>query len=332
MENFSIFNEYFNQNNFSDRFLKDQDKAVDVIIPVINTNFLFKANLHSFYREIPINKLIIGDGGSNDDTIEIVTKFPRVEIIKQEGYNSQGFAIKELILAAKTKYFIYLHADVFLPPSWFDDMYQHREKYEWYECFRRMTVLFEYPEIHAFNAERAYSGSQFGKTEFMKRIVRDTIDDDYLQRNEDIILMELTKSNGGNYGKIKDTFHYHQTANKKGNQEPNLDKLFLTRKSDPDWEKKIFNMQYRGIIKYLDPKDYLVDNIFLAILKLTNMNQFNWVEFRKWVKETNPIWLDYITRLKFYRFQFRKFKSSFLKILITETQIGRYYHKIKNKS
>ena len=332
MENFSIFNEYFNQNNFVDRYLLEKEKSVDVIIPVINTNFLFKTNLYSFYREIPINNLIIGDGGSNDDTIDIVKKFPRVKIINQSGYVSQGFAIKELILSVKSKYFIYLHADVFLPPKWFDKMYEFKEDFEWYECFRRMTVLFEYPEIHAYNAERAYSGSQFGKTEFMKKIVKETIDDDYLQRNEDIILMELTKSNGGRYGKIRETFHYHQTANKKGNQEPNLDKLFLTKKSDPEWEKKIFNMQYKGIIKYLNPKDYLIDNVFLSILKLTNMNEFDWIEFKLWVRKNNPVWLKHITKFKFYKFQFKKFKSSFLKILITETQIGKYYNKLKNKA
>ena len=91
-------------------------------------------------------------------------------------------------------------------------------------------------------------------------------------------------------------------------------------------------MQYRGIIKYLNPKDYLIKNVFLSILKLINMNEFDWSEFKIWVKETNPVWLNHITRLKFYKFQFRRFKSSFIKILINETQLGKYYHKIKNKS
>ena len=92
----SIFNKYFNKpEKLSDRKIVNNEEGVDVIIPLLNTNELFERNLFNFYESIPIERLIIGDGGCTDNSIQIATKFPRVEIIKQHGYNSQGYAIKE---------------------------------------------------------------------------------------------------------------------------------------------------------------------------------------------------------------------------------------------
>ena len=55
-----------------DRAVVEPDlDRVDVIVPVKNTRGNWKACLDSFYREIPINQLLIGDGGCTDDTIEI---------------------------------------------------------------------------------------------------------------------------------------------------------------------------------------------------------------------------------------------------------------------
>src|SRR5437763_15614085 len=72
----SIFREYYNEHTFVDRFETDRSAAVDVIIPVIHTNELWKANLFSLYREIPIHKLFIGDGGCVDNSIDVVKTFP----------------------------------------------------------------------------------------------------------------------------------------------------------------------------------------------------------------------------------------------------------------
>jgi len=53
----SIFREYYDKKPFIDRFLTQPNGSIDVIIPVVHTNELWEANLYSFYREIPINKL-----------------------------------------------------------------------------------------------------------------------------------------------------------------------------------------------------------------------------------------------------------------------------------
>lgn len=296
----SIFKKYYQKNKLSDRYEKGEGIGIDVIIPIINTNELWETNLYSFYKEIPISRLLIGDGGCTDDSLLILNQFPRVEVFNQEKYISQGYCIKELMLMVTSEHFIYLHADVFLPKGWFDSMYKYKNDYDWFECFRRMTLMFEYPHYEHHQAKRAFSGSQLGKTEIMKRSIQ-KIDDDYLQRNEDIIFAELIKQFGGKYAKIDDTFHYHQITNKEGDMEPDLKAINIIKKEEPKWEKRIFNMQYKGIIKYINvPEEYLIENIYRSIFKLIRLKDFNWREFYIWTKKTNKIWLKYVHRRGFF--------------------------------
>ena len=72
--------EFFADVAFADRFEREPDVAVDVIIPMLHTNELWRANLLSIYREIPVKRLLLGDGGCTENTIEIARSFPRVEV------------------------------------------------------------------------------------------------------------------------------------------------------------------------------------------------------------------------------------------------------------
>jgi hypothetical protein len=66
----SIFEEYYIPRPLEDRFARDASDAIEVIIPVIHTNELWRANPNSIYREIPVRRLLISDGGCKDDSIE----------------------------------------------------------------------------------------------------------------------------------------------------------------------------------------------------------------------------------------------------------------------
>lgn len=277
---------------FIDRKTINDEDPIDVILPLINTNILFEKNLKSFYKEIPINRLIVGDAGVTDDSINIVKKFPRVEVIDQKKYISLGYCIAELISFVETEWFIYLHADVFLPENWYDIMKKYQNKYDWYECDRRMMVFIEYdPGIK--NTNRAYSGSQIGRKKAFENLIP-KIDDDYLQRNEDIIFQELVLKEGLNYGRVLDTFHYHQVMNKKGEKEPKIKKVSIERLPDKQWEKKMYSMQAKGIIKYLQPKPYLIKSVNTSLKILKGHNSLNITDFMLWVKATNKNWLKYI--------------------------------------
>ena len=138
----SIFQKYYSEEPFIDVFLTDKERAIDVIIPVLNTNELWEADLYSFYREIPINRLLIGNGGVTDNTLDVLKAFPRVEIIELKG-TSLGYRIAKLMQQVTTDFFIYLHSDVYLPSGWFDKMYKYKDEYDWFECYRTLTVLVE---------------------------------------------------------------------------------------------------------------------------------------------------------------------------------------------
>ena len=287
------FLERFNlQEKFIDRKNLTIEDQVDVIIPIFNTNFLFEKNLHSFYREIPINRLIIGDGGSTDDSIEIVKKFPRVVIINQSKNKTLGFCIAELISLVETEWFIYLHADVYLPENWYDIMKKSKKKYDWFECSRRHVALFEYIVGYQMKNERAYSGSQIGRKKAFEKIIP-IIEDDYLYRNEDIIFAELIKFNGYKYGRVLDTYHYHQVMDKKGTKEPKF-KISLQKKENKEFRIKTHYMQAKGIIKHLYPKPYLIKNVNRSLKILYDNYEINLEGFRDWVKKENKIWLKFI--------------------------------------
>ena len=234
-------------------------------MPLLNTNELWEKNLYSFYREIPINHLLIGNGGCTDNSIEIVNKFPRVKVIDQISNCSLGYCIKELIENVKNDWFIYLHADVYLPENWYDKMKEHQKEYDWYECYRKLTVLVEFWSEEQQKQERAYSGSQIGRKATFKNILP-KIDDDYSYRNEDIIFSELIKEEGFKYGRVINTFHYHQVMNKRGEKEPKFKKVMIEKERDRDWQSLAYNMQARFIIKYLRPKKYLIKAVMIQFI------------------------------------------------------------------
>lgn len=308
----SIFEIYCSKDEFADRFKENEEESVDVIIPLLNTNELWEKNLYSFFKEIPINRLLIGDGGCTDGSVKIVKKFPRVKIIDQTSHNSLGYCIKELIENVETGWFVYLHADVYLPEGWYDEMVRYQNKYDWYECNRKIAILVEYWSEEQNKEERAYSGSQMGRTKVFENVVS-KIEDDYLNRNEDIIFSELIKAEGFKYGRIPDTYHYHQVMNKRNEKEPSFEKIIIKKARDIKWRKRTYDMQARGIIKYLQPKTYLVKTVNESILKLSEVGELDWSEFNRWVKKTNPVWLKHIkkstlkeTLIKFILKIFRK--------------------------
>jgi len=288
----TFFYKIFEKQELIDRKVLYNEEAVDVIIPIFNTNQLFEKNLFSFYREIPINKLIIGNGGSTDDSIETLKKFPRVKIINQSHNHTLGFCIAELISNVQTEWFIYLHADVYLPKNWYNTMKHYQKKYDWYECDSRNIVMIEY-NPNTKNAKRAYSGSQMGRKEAFKNIIP-KIQDDFLYRNEDIIFKELIIEEQFNYGRVLDTYSYHEVMNKKGEKEPKFKSVSIQRFVDIKWEIETLLMQVKGIIKYSKPKPYLVKAVNKPLKTLLEYHSLDIVNFKNWVKNVNESWLKYI--------------------------------------
>ncbi len=295
----SIFSQYYSDTKFVDKYKQFPEEAVDVIIPIIHTNELWKNNLNSIYREIPVKHLLIGDGGCIDDSIEIVKKFPRVRILNHRKYKTLGYSIRKLIEEVQTEWFIYLHSDVYLPKGWFDLMKKNRSQYDWFGCKMINTVLVEYPDQNNINKKRPYAGSQMGRKAVFKEGLK-VIDDDYIYRQEDFVFANIVDNAGGKNGQIDDVIHYHQTMYKPSKWRRKVKKVKLEMEIDPKEEFRTHYMQARGFIKYFDPNPYFVAWITSELASLQDLDRLDWKEFINWVKITNPAWLPF---LKYWRIQ-----------------------------
>ena len=253
---------------------------VDVIIPVKNTKDNWEDCLDSFYPEIPINRLLIGDGGSTDDTIKIVRKYPRVTVFDQSKFNLLGYRIKCLIEEVETEWFVYLHSDVSLPKGWYDEMCKYRGQWDWFECKRiAMYPNGKQQELTGqYKAPRAYSGSQMGKTTVLKKAV-EPFQDDYIYRTEDIIIKQNVESLGYKYGKAPTTFHYHYVV-------PHT----LTK----DEQVKLAIQTAKAVIKYLRPTRQNIVYVYRNIQKLSELGGYHKDEWQEWVQKTSPDWSKWI--------------------------------------
>lgn len=296
-DTFSIFSEYYQRKPLVDRFESDRALAVDVIIPIIHTNEMWRANLLSIYREIPVKRLLLGDGGCIDNSLDVAREFPRVEVLDHRHFTSLGFSLRHLIEATSTDWFVYLHSDVYLAPGWFDAMSANREKYDWFECNQRITVMADYL-LDTTKVERSYSGSQMGRKVAFEKVTP-LIDDDYLYRNEDIILAKLLVRAGGRYGKVGETHHFHQIMHKPSRWGRAVKRVAIDLELAHDEDIRANETYARGIIKYLDPAEVTADreSVRMAVERLIELNGSDIHDFVAWVRATNPRWLPLLEPL-----------------------------------
>jgi len=80
---------------------------------------LFTKVLESIFREIPVDKLIIVDGYSTDDTIEFVRQYTSC-IIQDNRGRGKGREIG--IRQVDTEWFAFVDSDVILCPNWFEEI------------------------------------------------------------------------------------------------------------------------------------------------------------------------------------------------------------------
>jgi hypothetical protein len=286
----SVFKNYYEPFAFFDRYKEDSNRGVTVIIPVLHVNELWKANLLSIFREIPVERLLIGNAGMLDEDLEILNDFPRVEVKDHTSFNTLGYSIRKLIEEVPTEWFVYLHSDVYIPEGWFNKMYQYSSQYDWYGCRMQQTILYEFDNDYL---DRPYAGSQFGRTALFSSLVS-SIDDDYVYRQEDFVFSELCSSVGGREGKVDEVFHYHQSMPKThtGFGPSPTKVIFATTTSDQELIR-IWESQAKGIVKYLKPNStFVVHDAGYGFWILLSRKIMTKSEIKSWVINTDPEWLS----------------------------------------
>jgi glycosyltransferase involved in cell wall biosynthesis len=93
---------------------------VDIVLLTKNsTKPCLKECVESIYQNVPVNRLIVVDGGSVDGTQELLQEYPNVEII-DDSAGTRATARQKGIEAVSTEWHIHVDSDVILSRDWFN--------------------------------------------------------------------------------------------------------------------------------------------------------------------------------------------------------------------
>lgn len=245
-----IISKMFEESEFRDLWQENPTGGVTVLIPAAHANDFWQENLKSIFREIPVERLIIGDAGLSVAQLSIAESFPRTTIMSHSGL-SLGFSLRLMIEQVETDWFCYLHSDVYLPPNWFQNLSHHLPSADWVGTRMIQTTVL----VHEVDyGARPFAGAQVGRSALFKNVIG-AIDDDYVWRQEDFVFASLITRAGGKVSNVPDAFHYHQLTRKDSQiWDPSLNvsiKAFLP----PGTDLRVSETQYFGILKYLSPTD-----------------------------------------------------------------------------
>lgn len=107
------------------RLNKDGDICVSLIIPTLNEADNIKRTLEGIFLSSQVSRfeVIISDGGSDDDTLEIADSYSCVVVKGARGRARQmNFAANQ----ARGRFLLFLHADTQLPRDWFETVSKSR--------------------------------------------------------------------------------------------------------------------------------------------------------------------------------------------------------------
>ncbi len=96
--------------------------SVDVVLLTLNSDRKLRQCLESVYRSVPVNQLIAVDGGSTDQTLQILrgfqNKFGNVKVI-MDPKGTRATARQKGIENVTTEWFIFVDSDVVLCNNWY---------------------------------------------------------------------------------------------------------------------------------------------------------------------------------------------------------------------
>ena len=96
-------------------------KPMDIGILTRNSERMLRKCIDSVYKNVPVNRLIIVDGYSTDNTLHIVKEFQKrhgnVIIVQDKG--TRGRARQIAINMVETDWFMFVDSDVILSRNWF---------------------------------------------------------------------------------------------------------------------------------------------------------------------------------------------------------------------
>jgi glycosyltransferase involved in cell wall biosynthesis len=103
------------------------DMDVDVVIITKNSEHMLSECLKSVYKNVPVNRLIVVDGGSTDKTLAIVREFQKKHgnILVLQDRGTRATARQKGIDQVKTEWFMFVDSDAVLCKDWFKKAEKH---------------------------------------------------------------------------------------------------------------------------------------------------------------------------------------------------------------
>lgn len=275
-----------------DRFENESNSVViDVIMATLDAeNFLEKC-LFTVYKEIPVRRLIICDGGSKDSTLELLKKFPRVEVFQKSDIKSGGKTIEFLISKIETEWFVMVDSDIFLAKGWYDEMKYYQQKYDVIENSKAILAYHFYREFQE-KLNEDYRPSHLCHLVKKDAVKTYHCDDDYVFRITDYLFRQAIEKSGYKYGKIDSTEHVHNETERIPYESDSNKSYLKVVMKEP--ERVVLNKQKKqemliknakAVIKYLDPE-------FLPFKSDRNLDSLVSLLDKKWIEENGPQWLD----------------------------------------
>ena len=298
---------------FLDRAKEDSRlESIDVIMLTLDAENFLEKSLYTVFREIPVNRLIICDGGSKDKTLEILKKFPRVELHVKPDIKTTGKALEYLISLTQTVWFVLVDSDIELGKGWYDEMKKYQSKYDVIENSKSLLGYHFYREATKKLEEnsRAQDQCHLIKKEAMKNY---QCDDDYMWRFTDYLIRQVSESAGYKYGKASTTNHIHHETERtpySSDSEKNFSKIVFNEPKViiTDKEKaRLYDIKHaKAVVKYLDPENP-------AVRHNKGMGYLIRVLERNWVKENGPKWLNVYDNTSLTKLKIRRFIIKILK-------------------
>lgn len=273
------------------RLLEPNLEAIDVIMATLDAENFLEKSLYTIYREVPVKKLLVCDGGSKDATVDILKRFPRVELFVRPDIRTGAKIVEFLTFHVETRWFALIDGDIELSLGWYDEMSKFQNEFDVLENSREVLAYHKYKE----DVEKL---NPLGRSGTFCHLIKKSAmndfrcEDDYLWRFTDMFLRQVVEKSGYRYGKINTTKHVHNETERipyASDNEKNYQKLII---KDPEWivlDKKKFRTKdtqhAKAFVKYLEPNSPAVKNnmgfdISIRLLK------------RKWVEENGPQWLE----------------------------------------
>ena len=106
---------------------RNSNATVDVVIRTRNSAELLPQCLDAIFAEIPVRKVIIVDGGSTDDTLEIASRYPDVDVYSRPELNL-GQATQFAFSVAQADWVAVIDSDMVLQKGWFDEMSRYMDQ------------------------------------------------------------------------------------------------------------------------------------------------------------------------------------------------------------